>query len=78
MIKLVTLLLFSFFIFACKKGKGAICADGWRSHSTGQGTCSWHGGIDHYIDPNETDVLKTSVLIIGLIALAWFLRGLRK
>ena len=21
------------------------CADGWESPSTGQGTCSWHGGI---------------------------------
>jgi hypothetical protein len=22
------------------------CRDGWRSRSTGRGTCSWHGGID--------------------------------
>jgi len=24
---------------------GTVCADGWISQSTGQGTCSWHGGI---------------------------------
>lgn len=23
-----------------------ICNDGWRSSSSGQGTCSWHGGIN--------------------------------
>ena len=46
------------FLFSCTKGKGAICNDGWRSHSIGSGTCSWHGGIDHYIDPNEIDSFK--------------------
>lgn len=25
-----------------------LCADGWKSSSTGQGTCSWHGGIYEY------------------------------
>ena len=25
-----------------------LCADGWRSGSTGRGTCSWHGGINSY------------------------------
>ena len=29
---------------------GAICRDGWMSHSHGPGTCSYHGGVDHYID----------------------------
>lgn len=24
---------------------GAICKDGWRSYSTGSGTCSHHGGV---------------------------------
>lgn len=24
-----------------------ICRDGWQSSSTGQGTCSWHRGIDY-------------------------------
>ena len=27
---------------------GAICNDGWVSHSTGRGTCSHHGGVDHW------------------------------
>ncbi|WP_425353175.1 DUF3761 domain-containing protein [Asticcacaulis solisilvae] len=26
----------------------AMCADGTRSFSTGQGTCSWHGGVAYY------------------------------
>lgn len=56
-----------FILLSCKKGKGAICNDGWRSHSTGSGTCSWHDGIDHYIDPNEIDVVKTTFLVIFLI-----------
>jgi hypothetical protein len=28
---------------------GAICNDGWRSYSTGRGTCSWHGGVAYYL-----------------------------
>ncbi|MGV3598232.1 MAG: hypothetical protein ACO1PI_10220 [Bacteroidota bacterium] len=28
---------------------GAICKDGWRSHSTGRGTCSWHGGVNYWL-----------------------------
>jgi hypothetical protein len=28
---------------------GAICRDGWRSYSTGSGTCSHHGGVDHWL-----------------------------
>jgi hypothetical protein len=59
--------VFLFLATACRKGKGAICNDGWRSHSTGSGTCSWHGGVDHYIDPNEVDVGKTVLLVIVLI-----------
>jgi len=27
---------------------GAICNDGWISHSQGRGTCSWHGVVDYY------------------------------
>lgn len=30
-------------------GEGAICNDGWRSYSTGRGTCSWHGGVAYYL-----------------------------
>ena len=28
---------------------GAICMDGWRSYSTGRGTCSHHGGVDYWL-----------------------------
>ncbi len=28
---------------------GAICRDGWRSHSTGRGTCSHHGGVREWL-----------------------------
>jgi hypothetical protein len=27
-------------LFTCTE-----CRDGWRSSSSGRGTCSWHGGI---------------------------------
>lgn len=30
---------------------GAICSDGWQSYSTGRGTCSHHGGVDHWLNP---------------------------
>lgn len=28
---------------------GAMCKDGTKSSSTGQGTCSSHGGVDHWL-----------------------------
>jgi hypothetical protein len=28
---------------------GAICRDGWRSYSTGRGTCSHHGGVSYWL-----------------------------
>ena len=31
---------------------GAVCNDGWESSSTGSGTCSNHGGVDHYVFSN--------------------------
>ena len=30
------------------KFSGAICNDGWISHSQGRGTCSHHGGVAYY------------------------------
>lgn len=30
-------------------GSGAICTDGWRSYSTGRGTCSRHGGVAQWL-----------------------------
>lgn len=67
-----------FLISACKKGKGAICNDGWRSHSTGSGTCSWHGGIDHYVDPNEIDVTRTFILVVLIFLGLLLLRAINK
>lgn len=32
--------------------QGTRCRDGSWSDSTGSGTCSWHGGIDYYYNPN--------------------------
>ena len=56
-----------FLLSACKKGSGAICRDGTRSYSTGRGTCSWHGGIDHYVDPNEIDEVRTVILVVVIV-----------
>lgn len=68
-----------YFLFtACKQGKGAICKDGWRSHSTGSGTCSWHGGVDYYLDPDEISVGKTAVLVIILIISFLVIRFFKK
>lgn len=35
------------------KFSGAICRDGWISHSRGRGTCSHHGGVREYFDEGE-------------------------
>ena len=37
-----------FYTMASRERKGATCEDGWKSHSTGSGTCSHHGGVDHW------------------------------
>ena len=37
-----------FYTMATKKRIGATCEDGWESYSTGSGTCSHHGGVDHW------------------------------
>ena len=29
---------------------GAVCADGSTSSATGSGACSWHGGVDYWLD----------------------------
>jgi hypothetical protein len=33
--------------------EGAVCNDGWKSGATGQGACSYHGGVDHWIHPGK-------------------------
>jgi len=32
----------------------AVCNDGWYSHSSGSGTCSWHGGVAYWVDDIPT------------------------
>jgi len=73
------ILILSIFLFSCHKSPGAICNDGSRSYSTGRGTCSWHGGVDHYIDTDDVSIPKTTGLII-IIALAGgvFISGNKK
>lgn len=64
----ISLLVISLFsLSSCHKSPGAICNDGHRSYSTGRGTCSWHGGVDHYIDTDEISIPKTAGLILVLI-----------
>ena len=48
-----TILLVS--LSSCNQGKrvGAICEDGWRSSATGQGACSHHDGVDHWLYEND-------------------------
>jgi hypothetical protein len=43
---------------------GAICFDGWRSYSTGSGTCSWHGGVYKWLGYSKTTWVKKTVPII--------------
>jgi len=57
---------------SCHKSSGAICNDGHRSYSTGRGTCSWHGGVDHYINTDEIDILKTVGLSAFIIIIGGF------
>jgi hypothetical protein len=77
-IKHYLVLLIFFILESCKKGSGAICNDGTRSYSTGSGTCSWHGGIDHYLDPNEISVGNTILLVIVIIVIIRVLFAFRK
>ncbi len=59
-------------VSSCHKSKGAICNDGHRSYSTGRGTCSHHGGVDHYINTDEVSIPKTIglVFILGILGLS--------
>jgi hypothetical protein len=62
---------------------GAICNDGWRSYSTGSGTCSHHGGVDYwlyapsttYTNYEESKVNGFGVLtsLVGLSVSIYFL-----
>jgi hypothetical protein len=38
---------------------GARCRDGWRSHATGSGACSWHGGVAEWLYADDRVVHDT-------------------
>jgi len=52
---IITFTIFLVSLSSCDPGErsGAICNDGWKSNSTGRGTCSSHGGVDHWIHEND-------------------------
>jgi hypothetical protein len=76
----IFLTIICFLIVSCHQSPGAICRDGHRSYSTGRGTCSWHGGVAHYVDTKEISVPKTAGLIafLGFVGLVVFGGGKSK
>jgi hypothetical protein len=61
---------------------GAICEDGWRSHSTGRGTCSHHGGVDYWLHQDPHPKLRKNLtwiahgsILSALLSLTMFSRG---
>jgi hypothetical protein len=47
---------------------GAVCRDGWRSNSTGRGTCSHHGGVARWVHAEyegEYKSLRKPSLTVG-------------
>ncbi len=74
----VIILVVNLLMLSCKQGDGAVCNDGSTTTSTGSGTCSWHGGVDHYLDPNEISVTKTAVLIFIILLTTYFIFRNRK
>ena len=61
---------------------GAICNDGWRSYSTGSGTCSYHGGVDYWLyapsttqtgyEESEINAFGVLISLVGLSASLYF------
>ena len=45
---LISIFFLILLTFGTRKRDGAICEDGWKSSSTGSGTCSHHGGVDNW------------------------------
>ena len=46
----------------------AICRDGWKSKSSGQGTCSWHGGVAKWLPDGDNGFLSGAgpFIILGI------------
>jgi hypothetical protein len=61
--------ILNLFFLSCHKSPGAICNDGHRSYSSGIGTCSWHGGVHHYINTDEISIPKT----VGFVVILFFI-----
>ena len=40
--------------FVSDSYSNAICKDGWKSNSTGSGTCSWHGGVLQWVPKKKS------------------------
>jgi len=54
--KLLLLLLISLG-FIGSSYADAICNDGWKSKSSGSGTCSWHGGVKKWLDEDGDSII---------------------
>lgn len=54
---LLGILIVGFSLASCHRGErvGAVCEDGWASKATGQGACSHHGGVDHWVYKSDFD-----------------------
>jgi hypothetical protein len=63
-------------VFGSSLSGGAVCGDGWRSHSTGRGTCSHHGGVARWVteDPSA-DAVKGAAWLLSLGAVVGWLRS---
>ncbi len=42
---------------------GAICRDGWTSHSRGRGTCSHHGGVGYFISRDDHRLTREQAFV---------------
>ncbi len=58
-------------ITSCTTAPGAMCHNGYRSGSTGSGTCSHCGGVKYWIEGGEPDYFATSLLIVLITFASW-------
>lgn len=61
----------------------AVCRDGTYSYSSGQGTCSWHGGVDYWVTngkPQRADAVpeeeSEDADLVGFVAVVAGVGGL--
>lgn len=54
---------------------GAVCDDGWRSHSAGRGTCSGHGGVAYWVSDNpNVGAVKGAAWLLTIAAIIGWVR----